>query len=80
MISSTQVAPDRHPLFVIDQFLLESGWINNGEGWLPPESWRDVMRVYHGGSAYSPWKREHAIVFTVRYWERCDSRKAGEKP
>ncbi len=67
--NSITLAPEWHPLTMIDQFILDCGWTHTPEGFVPPEKWREPIAREHGGGLH--WKREHAIQFCVRYHEVC---------
>lgn len=65
---SYTLVPDYHPLATVDQFILACGWTNDGNGFIPPSSWKEAIAIQHGGGDH--WKREYAVQFCVKYHEK----------
>jgi hypothetical protein len=50
-------------LDMVDQALITAGWTEQDGGWIPPDTYREAIEVYHGRGS---WDRHNAIRFMVR--------------
>lgn len=64
--------PAAHPLGGIDQFILACGWKQEPKGFVPPPSWRPQIAAALDAGMH--WRREHAAMICIRYYEALESR------
>jgi len=63
MAKTVQGACAEARLDLIDDVLNTAGWTKSGDGWSPPDRYREAIERTHGRGH---WSRDHAIMFTVR--------------
>lgn len=66
---SLLLAPDWHPLSLIDQFILSCGWTHDGRGFIAPPDWQAGLALQRGGTGAEHYPRETACAFCVRFHE-----------
>jgi len=62
-----ELFPNWHPLAHIDNFIMACGWTHDGEGFVPPDAWREAMSVNLDSGTH--WRRDQAASLCIQYLE-----------